>query len=144
MHRHQLVSRVPRVVGDDRGGRIGDCDEVGDHAVGVQRYLVAGELGGIACVPGRGRPGHMRFDLGPLGSTLVVTELALEFFEQCDCGQLAVTQQRHIGDVVLVQISGVDRVVNDPFAGGDIGSKHAAGQAGSQCEDRVAAVQVVQ
>ena len=142
--RHQLVAWVARVVGDDCRGRIGDGHEIGDHAVGVQRCVVGTQFCRPAGVPRGGGFCDMGFDLCPFRATVLVAQLALEFLEQSDGGQLRVSQQGDIGDVVFVEITWIVGVVNDSLAGGNVRGEDTAGEAAAQGEYRVAAIQVIQ
>ena len=52
-------------------------------------------------------------------------------------------QQWYVGDMVLVEVAGIDRVVHDPFALRDVRGKDRPRQAAPQCQDGITLVEII-
>ena len=139
--RRELVARAAGIVGDDGVGLVDRVLQVPQHAVGVERRLVVGELGHPLLEP---LVGH-RLDLGHdrCSITLLSANQLAALVDHGAERQLGIADQTVLGAHILVEMVGVQRRVDHRLALGHRDAEVRLGERAADAEQHVAIVEEV-
>ncbi len=116
MERYDRVARGAGIVCDDTVLKIEALVDFVDHAIVADRFLVRGEVRHPFRHPGGLGGRQRRFDIAPTTEAGTVGQ-RFDLIDQCRDGQFGVTDQSDSCRFVLVDVIGVDRIVDDLFPG---------------------------